>query len=186
MGLGSGLVVSLAQARDKASEARALVANGRNPIEVKRESHRTVTSKLTFGQCADKMLAAKSSQWRNAKHAAQWRMTLTEYAKPLRDMPVDAIGIDEVIGVLEPFWHSIPETANRLRARIEAVLNFAKVQHLRAGENRPHGAATLITLCRSVRRASGRITRLWPMKTSRASSQGSEAATASRRSHSSF
>jgi integrase len=73
--------------------------------------------------------------WRNAKHAAQWEMTLRDYAAPLRRLPVDKITTDDVIAVLKPLWNEKPETASRLRGRIERVLDAAKAQGLRNGEN---------------------------------------------------
>ena len=73
--------------------------------------------------------------WRNPKHAAQWAMTLREYAAPLRRLPVDKITTDDVLSVLKPIWNGKPETASRLRGRIERVLDAAKVQGLRSGEN---------------------------------------------------
>jgi integrase len=73
--------------------------------------------------------------WRNGKHAAQWKMTLQEYAAPLRRLPVDKITTDDVLSVLKPFWNDKPETASRLRGRIERVLDAAKAQGLRSGEN---------------------------------------------------
>ena len=89
----------------------------------------------TFGECADMFLASMEGQWRNAKHRAQWRMTLTEYAAPISAMKVSAIGTDDVLRVLNPLWQSRPETASRLRGRIERVLDFAKVRGWRSGEN---------------------------------------------------
>jgi integrase len=73
--------------------------------------------------------------WRNAKHAAQWEMTLRDYAAPLRRLPVDKITTDDVLSVLKPVWNEKPETASRLRGRIERVLDAAKAQGLRNGEN---------------------------------------------------
>src|SRR5271170_1423139 len=73
--------------------------------------------------------------WRNGKHAAQWEMTLRDYAAPLRRLPVDTITTDDVLSVLKPLWHDKPETASRLRGRIERVLDAAKAQGLRSGEN---------------------------------------------------
>jgi integrase len=73
--------------------------------------------------------------WRNSKHAAQWAMTLREYAAPLRRLPVDKITTDDVLSVLKPHWNEKPETASRLRGRIERVLDAAKAQGLRSGEN---------------------------------------------------
>src|ERR1700694_1454187 len=73
--------------------------------------------------------------WRNDKHAAQWEMTLREYAAPLRRLPVDKITADDVLSVLKPLWNDKSETASRLRGRIERVLDAAKAQGLRSGEN---------------------------------------------------
>ena len=73
--------------------------------------------------------------WRNGKHAAQWEMTLRDYAAPLRRLPVDKITTDDVLSVLKPLWNEKPETASRLRGRIERVLDAAKAQGLRSGEN---------------------------------------------------
>jgi integrase-like protein/Arm domain-containing DNA-binding protein len=137
MGLG-GAAVSLAQARDKADAARKLVAAGVNPIEYRRTAKHLRAGKPTFGQCADELLAAKASEWRNEKHKAQWRMTLTEYAKPLRALSVDEVDTEAVLSVLQPMWQSIPETASRLRARIEAVLDAARAKgHIARNEANP-------------------------------------------------
>jgi hypothetical protein len=75
----------------KADEARKIVAEGKNPIEAKREARMASAAKPTFGQCAYALLQAKSSEWRNEKHRAQWQMTLAVYAKPLRTLPVDEV-----------------------------------------------------------------------------------------------
>jgi integrase len=137
MGLGNA-AVSLAAARNKADEARKLVASGANPIEARREAERIAAGKPTFGQCADALLEAKSSEWRNEKHRAQWRMTLGEYAKPLRDMPVDQVDTGAVLGVLQPIWQAKPETASRLRGRIETVLDAARAKgHIARNEANP-------------------------------------------------
>ena len=114
MGLGNA-AVSLAAARDKADEARKLVAAAINPIEAKREAAKSAAEKPTFGQCADALIEAKSSEWRNEKHRAQWRMTLAEYAKPLRALPVDEVDTAAVLDVLQPIWQSRPETASRTK-----------------------------------------------------------------------
>ena len=134
-GLGSADVVSLAEARDKAYEARKLVAAGKNPIEAKRQAAMMATEKPTFGAIADALISAKESEWRNEKHRAQWRASLTGCAAPLRSRPVDEIDTAEVLAVLTPLWQTKPETASRIRGRIEAVLDAAKAQGLRTGEN---------------------------------------------------
>jgi integrase len=137
MGLGNA-AVSLASAREKAAEARKLVAGGANPIEARREAERIAAGKPTFGQCADALLVAKSPEWRNDKHRAQWAMTLAEYARPLRALPVDEIDTEAVLGVLQPLWQAKPETASRLRGRIETVLDAARAKgHIARNEANP-------------------------------------------------
>jgi integrase len=134
-GLGSAEVVSLAEARDKAHEARRLLKAGENPIEAKRRASAALIAKPAFGAIAEALMAAKESAWRNEKHRAQWRVTLSTYAKPLYPRPVDEIDTQAVLAVLTPLWQRAPETASRLRGRIEAVLDAAKAQGHRSGEN---------------------------------------------------
>ena len=133
-GIG-GHGTTLAEARNKAHEARKLVAAGVNPIAARRDTGRVKAGKPTFGQCADALLAAKSSEWRNEKHRGQWRTTLETYTAPLWGLPVDEVATETVLSVLQPVWQSIPETASRLRGRIEAVLDYAKAHGWRSGEN---------------------------------------------------
>ncbi|MDG4898059.1 integrase arm-type DNA-binding domain-containing protein [Mesorhizobium sp. WSM4976] len=138
VGLGSyGNVsgkISLADARRRADEAREIVKNGGDPR--KDMAHRRRMVKLrTFGECADELLISKENTFRNEKHAAQWKMTLTEYAQPLRKIPVGDVTTDDVVRVLRPLWTEKQETASRLRGRIEKVLDYAKAVGLRSGEN---------------------------------------------------
>ncbi|MGE0235879.1 tyrosine-type recombinase/integrase [Methylocystis sp.] len=135
MGLGSADLVSLAEARAKAGDARKTLANRCNPIKARREAAKASAGKPTFGEVADGLIATKQSEWRNEKHRAQWRMTLETYAAPLRSRPVDQIDTEAVLAVLKPIWFEKPETASRLRGRIEAVLDAAKAQGHRTGEN---------------------------------------------------
>ncbi len=134
-GLGSAHDVSLAEAREDAAEKRKLVKAGINPIEARREAARRAMALPTFGEVADDYIASKASEWRNDKHAAQWRMTLETYAAPLRGLPVDKIGVAEILSVLQPVWQEKPETASRLRGRLEHVLDAAKAKGHRTGEN---------------------------------------------------
>jgi integrase len=135
MGLGSlDQGVSLAEARIARDEARKILRSGRNPIEVRREERRLAV-KTTFGEIADDFLKAKAGEWRNEKHQEQWRSSLTTGAAQLRSRPVDEIDTEAVLAVLRPVWTTTPETAQRLRARIEAVLDAAKAKDLRTGEN---------------------------------------------------
>jgi integrase len=130
IGFGSARDVSLAGARELASQARAKLAEGINPKDARKPSHGT-----TFGEYADRVIEAMRPSWRNDKHAAQWAMTLRDYAAQLRRLPVNSITTDDVLSVLKPLWNDKPETASRLRGRIERVLDAAKAQGLRNGEN---------------------------------------------------
>jgi integrase len=130
IGLGSARDVPLARARELAGLARGKLAEGINP-----KGARTATKGATFAECADRLLETMRPSWRNGKHAAQWAMTLQEYAAPLRRLPVDKITTDDVLSVLKPLWSDKPETASRLRGRIERVLDAAKAQGLRGGDN---------------------------------------------------
>jgi hypothetical protein len=130
IGLGSARDVTLARARELASQARAKLAEGVNPKDARRPAQGA-----TFGECAGRLIEAMRPSWRNLKHAAQWEMTLRVYAAPLRPLPVHRINTEDVLSVLKPRWKEKPETATRLRGRIERVLDAAKAQGLRAGDN---------------------------------------------------
>lgn len=131
LGLGSLSAVTLAAAREKAERARQALGRGEDP----RLAIRGAVDVPTFGEVADALIAAMASNWRNPKHKAQWEMTLTEYAKPLRGLRVDRITTEDVLGVLKPHWQARPETASRLRGRIEAVLAAATAKGHRSGPN---------------------------------------------------
>lgn len=131
LGLGSISTRSLKEARAEAALLRSSLARGLDPRAERSKS----TAKPTFGEFADEYVEAMRPSWRNAKHAAQWSMTLTEYAKPLRHLPIDAVTTEAILRTLGPIWKRTPETAERLRGRIENVLNAAKAKGLRAGEN---------------------------------------------------
>ncbi|WP_424360140.1 tyrosine-type recombinase/integrase [Methylocystis parvus] len=135
MGLGPADAVSLAEARRLRDEARRTLVGGENPIEARREAQKAKAGKPTFGAMADALIESKASEWRNPKHRAQWVMTLRDYGAPLRAKPVDEIDTESVLAVLKPIWLEKPETASRLRGRIEAVLDAAKAQGHRTGEN---------------------------------------------------
>ena len=126
MGLG-GSDISLAMARERAADARRTLAAGRNPIDAARLAQ---VGQPTFGQVADEFVAAQHSEWRNGKHRAQWKMTLQRYCGPLRALPVDEIDTAAVLEILKPLWTRVPETASRLRGRIETVLDAARARGL--------------------------------------------------------
>jgi integrase len=140
MGLGPVHTVSLKEARESALECRKLIRDGLDPIEARRGKIAAVRAEaarqMTFRQCAEKYIAAHSSTWKNEKHRAQWPSTLETYAYPvLGDLSVDAIEVAHVLKVLEPIWHEKPETASRVRGRVETVLDWATARGLRKGEN---------------------------------------------------
>lgn len=138
LGLGSyGTLsgkISLTDARARADEAREIIKGGGDP-SAEMAYRRRLVKPRTFGECADELLATKEATFRNAEHRAQWRMTLTEYAGPLRKLPVSDVTTDAVVRVLRPLWSDKYVTATRLRGRIEKVLEYAKAIGLRDGEN---------------------------------------------------
>lgn len=140
MGLGPLHTISLAQAREIALECRQLLLKGIDPIE-NREAQRTAVrvaeaQNTTFRDCATRHIASHEAGWRSPKHAALWRATLETYAYPtLGDLPVAAINTGMVLQILEPIWTAKPETAGRVRGRIESVLDWAAARGYRQGEN---------------------------------------------------
>jgi len=131
MGLGSWPEVTLAMARERALEARRLIAEGKDPL-----ADRARIDRVSFAEAASAVIEAKRSGWRNAKHAAQWTSTLETYAFPhLGDLDVREIGTQDVLAVLRQIWTEKPETASRVRQRIEAVIDYASAIGAREGEN---------------------------------------------------
>jgi integrase len=140
MGLGSAMTFSLAEARDRALTCRKLCAEGIDPIEARnarRDAARIEAAKaITFRQCAAAYIEAHKAGWRNAKHAAQWAATLDTYANPaFGDLPVQAVDTALVMKAVEPIWATKPETATRVRGRIESILDWATTRGFRRGEN---------------------------------------------------
>jgi integrase len=135
MGLGPYPDVTLAQARDRAREARDAIWRGLDPVEEK-QAKATPKQSLTFAKAVDKFLAAKLDEFRNEKHRKQWRATLDTYAaETLGKMPVAEIDVHDVLKTLTPIWSDKTETASRLRGRIESVLAWATVSGHRTGDN---------------------------------------------------
>ena len=144
MGLGSYPTITLARARQIAAASRLAVAEGRDPIK-----ERDQAPEPTFGEEADAYIETIKSEWKNAKHAEQWRHALEVRCASIRDKLVSAIATQDVVSVLRQkltigpkdkrvtgeFWLLMPETAGRVRNRIERVLNYSKTQGRRTGEN---------------------------------------------------
>jgi integrase len=140
MGLGSLSAVGLGDARAKATECRSLRQAGVDPIEARksaRDQARLDAAKaLTFKDAAVAYIDAHRAGWRNPKHIWQWGATLATYANPIiGDLSLQTIDTTLVLKVVEPIWPTKPETASRLRGRIEAVLDWATVRGYRKGEN---------------------------------------------------
>ena len=140
MGLGSYPDVTLARAREKAAEHRSQSREGADPIAAKRaerQAQQLAEAKgRTFREVADEYVARNEAGWRNAKHRQQWRNTLAAYVYPtIGDLPVAAVDAGLVVQVLDPIWATKPETASRVRGRIEAVLDAATVRGYRQSPN---------------------------------------------------
>lgn len=140
MGLRSYPSVSLEQAREARDAARKLKDTGIDPIEARdvaaMEEALRKAREVTFRDYARTFIEARKPGWKNAKHAAQWEATLETYAHPtIGDLPVAEIDTQLVLKVLRPIWTEVPETAARVRGRIEAILDAARAEEIRQGEN---------------------------------------------------
>jgi integrase len=140
MGLGGYPAIGLADARQRRDVERKRLVDGIDPIEA-REAQRAANEvarakRATFNDCVDRFLAAKSAEWKNAKHRAQWRATLETYAAPyFGELPVQAVDTDLVVKALSQIWLTKTETASRVRGRIESVLDWATASKMRTGDN---------------------------------------------------
>jgi integrase len=140
MGLGPASLITLAEARERAREARRALLDGADPLTAKRERRaqaRLQAAKgVTFKQAAERMMASHGAAWRNPKHRQQWKNTLSTYVYPhFGELSVAAVDTGLVLKVLELIWTAKPETAGRVRGRIESVLDWAKARGYREGEN---------------------------------------------------
>ena len=140
MGLGPYPDVSLAEARELATEARKQLLKGIDPLTDKRARQREARvargNMLSFAECAEKYVDSQAPGWSNPKHIDQWRNTLKNVAGPVfGHLPVDQVDTALVMRCLEPLWTTKTETASRLRGRIESVLDWATVRGYRGGDN---------------------------------------------------
>ena len=140
MGLGPVHTISLPKARELARECRELRLRGIDPIAHRQASlaarKASEVKAITFRECADAYIAGHEDGWRNTSHRQQWTNTLAQHVHPIfGDLPVAEIDTGLVMKVIEPLWKTRTETASRIRGRIEAVLDWAKVRGYRAGEN---------------------------------------------------
>ncbi|MGJ0454146.1 MAG: tyrosine-type recombinase/integrase [Methylocystis sp.] len=140
LGLGPLHTIGLAEARERALAARRMILDGIDPIAAKREkavaAHLAAAKSIAFKECAAAYIEAHKAGWKNAKHAAQWTATLETYAFPIFGrLPVASIDTALVLKALQPIWTTKAETASRVRGRIESILDWARVQGYREGEN---------------------------------------------------
>jgi integrase len=148
MGLGALSVLEPVKARAEAARLKTKVAEGVDPLDerkadkemqsalrkqVQLESKR---AEMTFRKAAEHFIESRKPGWSNPKHAQQWANTLATYAYPvIADLPVAEVAAEHVVEILRPIWSAKSETASRVRMRIEAVLNAAKLMGWRSGEN---------------------------------------------------
>jgi integrase len=139
-GLGSCDLVSLAEAREHTLDCRRLLRAGIDPIAharaQKQKAALAATSTMTFRECATAYIASHESAWRSPKHKLQWLQSLEDYVyATIGDLPVQAIDTALIMRVLDPIWRDKPETADRVRSRMDAVLDWATARSYRTGEN---------------------------------------------------
>ena len=140
MGLGPLSLYGLAEARMRALDARRKRHDGIDPIEARRAERTRLrldaAKAITFKQCAERYISSHRAGWRNEKHRYQWNQTLEQFVYPeIGSLPVQAVDTTLVLKVLEPVWTTKPETASRIRQRIENILDSAKARGFRNGEN---------------------------------------------------
>ena len=140
MSLGSVAAISLSEARQKAGDARKMIEAGTDPIDQRECQKRALQAEqakaVTFKEAAHTFIDDNEAGWKNPKHRQQWTNTLKTYAFPvIGDLNVADVETAHVVKVVKPIWKTKPETANRVRGRIERVLNWAKTAGHREGEN---------------------------------------------------
>ena len=140
LGLGGGGQggMPLSEAREQAEKVRQQLRAGIDPLRAKAERKQAKTSKPlvpSFKAMMDEYVARATPSWKNPKSPGQWRASLETHASAILDLPVDGVDVNHVIAVLDPIWYTLPETAKRVRGRIEAILSLAKTRGHRAGEN---------------------------------------------------
>lgn len=144
IGLGAFPGVTLALAREKAQATREAIIKGIDPVAQRAEARQSLVDQQqeekaldwTFRRCAEAYIKAKKAGWRSEKHGQQWENTLAAYAYPeIGDMLVRHVNITHITNIIEPHWTTKNETINRVRNRIELVLDWATVRKLRSGDN---------------------------------------------------
>ena len=139
VGLGALADKQLTEARDEAAMLKVQVKRGGDPIADKRQIEalsKPRTKIPTFAECATGYIESHRDGWKNDKHAAQWPSTIRMYVNPvIGKLPVDQVSVEHVLRILKPIWTTLPETASRVRSRIELTLGWASAMGYRSGEN---------------------------------------------------
>ena len=136
MGLGGVATNPLAEARAKALSALKILKDGRDPMADRRAAEKANAGRMTFADFAEDYIKTHENKHRSARHVAQWRSTLgPNYCGTILNMSISEVDTEAVLKVLRPLWQKVPETAARIRGRIENVLDAAKAQGLFQGEN---------------------------------------------------
>src|SRR5262245_26963823 len=140
MGIGGCRFLTLAEARERARAASRLRLDNIDPIAYKRQQRSAAivaaANAMSFRQCVEGFIKDNEAEWTHPKHRQAWETTLSQYVYPkLGELPVAVIDTPLVLDVIKPLWTRIPETASRVRGRIEAVLGWATVHHYRTGDN---------------------------------------------------
>jgi len=136
MGLGPTHTFGLAEARERARRFRQELHDGIDPLARRASAKASSRPVVTFGQVAEIYLTSHAPSWRSDVHQQQWRQTLTDYVLPnLRARSVSEIDTGAVLEVVERLWHAKPETASRVRGRIEGILDYAAARGWRQGDN---------------------------------------------------
>lgn len=135
-GLGPVADVTLAEAREMAREYRKLLAQGFDPLALKQSKRAERAKTMTFKQAAETYIDAHKAGWKSEKHAKQWTSTLATYSYPIiGSLPLAEIDTALILKVVKPIWETKTETATRVRGRIEKILDWARVNGLRSGDN---------------------------------------------------
>jgi integrase len=158
MGLGPYDLLTLAEARERGHQARRQLLNGVDPLKEKRQAKRLraldrVHAK-SFKECALAYITAHEAGWRGDRSRRQWSASLTKYVYPkIGTLPVADVDLACVLSVVEPIWTLVPETARRVRNRVELILDWATARGLRSGDNPARWRGLLENLLSEQRRA---------------------------------
>ena len=137
MGLGKYPIISLKDARKKTIQAKKIIYDGKDPLEIKKERQLEKKKKIiTFQKISDEFIKDFQVEWSNKKHIQQWTNTLNTYASPIiGKLPIDKINSTYVCKILKPIWITKHETASRVRQRLERIFSYCIARQFMKGPN---------------------------------------------------